>query len=109
MTDKKSDSSMLQLPGKLQISVDESVESGFYSNLQIVGSSETEFVVDFAYVPPQQRRAKVRSRIILSPKHAKSLLLLLSQRVKDHEERFGTISVRPPLKPGNGGGGQLPN
>jgi len=96
------------LPGNLQLQIDEDVANGVYSNFQVVGNNETEFVLDFAYVPPQSQVGKVRARLIMSPKHAKSLLGLLQQRVADHESRYGAI----PLPAGvfaKGPGGQLPN
>jgi hypothetical protein len=96
--------------GKLQIQVDEETAQGVYSNFQAVGSNETEFVLDFAYVQPHQPRGKVRARAILSPKHAKQLLRLLQQRVADYEARYGPISVPMPGGDLAGGGGSgLPN
>ena len=107
--DTKSAHQTLKLPGKLQIGVDDDIALGFYSNFQVVGSNETEFVLDFAYVPPNQMRGKVRSRVIMSPKHAKSLLTLLQQRVGDYENRFGQITLPMRMSAKGGGGGQLPN
>ena len=94
--------------GKLQISIDEEMAQGVYSNFQAVGNNETEFVLDFAYVQPHQPRAKVRARAIISPKHAKSLMLILQARVKDYEARYGEI--RAPMAPVDPSGGSgLPN
>ena len=94
--------------GKLQVTIDDEVAQGIYSNFQAVGSNETEFVLDFAYVQPHQARAKVRARAIISPKHAKSLMMILQTRIKDFEARYGEI--RTPMAPvdPNGGSG-LPN
>ena len=91
------------LPQGLQIRVDDDVAQGMYSNFQIVGSNETEFILDFAYIQPNQLRGKVRARLILSPKHAKGLLRSLSERVRDHEARFGPI-VLPTGMPTGGSG-----
>ena len=91
-------------PGNLQISVDDDVAQGMYSNFQVVGSNETEFVIDFAFVQPHQMRGKVRARAILSPRHAKGLLRVLSERVRAHEARYGTI----PLPVAVGGSGKDP-
>ena len=98
---------------KLQLLYSDSVADGIYSNFQVVGSNETEFVLDYAYIPPGQAKGKVRARIILSPKHAKALAGLLGQRIRDFESRFGTIP--PPasavLQGGGktGGGSGFPN
>ena len=77
---------------KLEIDLDENTAQGLYSNLVVVNHSDTEFVLDFIYLQPMQPKAKVRSRIITSPKHAKKLLDALSENMKIYEERFGTIS-----------------
>ena len=98
----------IDLPNQLKLAIDDETALGFYSNFQVVGSNETEFVVDFAYVPPNSKVGKVRARTILSPKHAKSLARLLQQRVADYESRFGAISV-PSGVLVQGGGGPLPN
>lgn len=98
----------IDLPHQLKLAVDDETALGFYSNFQVVGSNETEFVVDFAYVPPNSKVGKVRARVILSPKHAKSLGMLLQQRVTDFESRFGAISVPSGIM-AKGSGGQLPN
>lgn len=89
------------VPG-LTLNIDEEAAQGIYSNLQIVGSNETEFVLDFAYVQPQRPVGKIRSRVILSPKHAKALILTLQERLRDYEERFGPITL--PARPGPTGG-----
>ena len=90
--------------GRLQLSIDEPVSHGMYSNFQVVGSNETEFVLDFAYLAPGQNKGKVRARVILSPKHAKALAGILARRVQDFESRYGTIpppaSVAGPPKGG---------
>ena len=108
MSDEKNEPGQVQLPGQLKLAIDDATALGAYSNFQVVGSNETEFVLDFAYIPPQGRRGKVRSRIILSPKHAKALMSLLQQRVADYETRYGPISL--PRMAGQGeGSGRLPN
>lgn len=97
------------LPGGLQLKIDEDVAQGGYSNFQIVGSNETEFVMDFAYVQPQQPVGKINARVILSPKHAKGLLKLLEERVQRYEDQHGEITPPVPLLRGFNPGGNLPN
>lgn len=97
---------------KLQLIYSDEVADGAYSNFQVVGNNETEFILDFAFVQPNSTKAKVKSRVILSPKHAKSLLRVLSQRVADYERRFGELPLRDPLammRGGGNGGSGLPN
>lgn len=81
---------------KLEIQVDEEVAQGVYSNLAVVNHSDAEFTIDFIFVQPQAPRAKVRSRIITSPKHVKRLLLALEDNLKKYEQRFGPVDISGP-------------
>ncbi len=85
-------------PPQLQIQVEDAIAQGAYVNFTLVNHTETEFVFDFIYIQPMDPRAKVRARIISSPKHAKRLLAVLSDNVQKYEARFGTIDA--PGKPG---------
>ena len=77
---------------KLEIQLDEEMAQGAYVNLAVVNHSEAEFVVDFIFVQPQTPRAKVRSRVILSPQHAKRLVATLQENVGRYEQNFGEIA-----------------
>lgn len=81
----------------IQIQLDEDTAQGAYVNLAMVNHTETEFTLDFIYVQPQQPKAKVRSRIISSPKHTKRLMEALKDNVAKYERRFGTIDISGPL------------
>ena len=81
---------------KLEIQVDEDVAQGVYANLAVVNHSDAEFTLDFIFVQPQAPRAKVRSRVITSPKHVKRLLLALEDNLKKYEQQFGPIDVGSP-------------
>lgn len=76
---------------RLEIQLDEDIAQGVYVNLSVVNHNENEFTLDFIYVQPQAPRAKVRSRIIASPRHAKQLLLALQDNVNRYEQTFGEI------------------
>lgn len=78
---------------KLQVQIDDDVAQGVYANLVLLNHTENEFVLDFAFIQPSNGRAKVRSRIISSPRHTKRLLLALQKNLERHEERFGTIDL----------------
>jgi hypothetical protein len=82
-----------QTANKLQLMVDDATALGRYSNLAVVSANDTEFVLDFAFVQPGTRAAKVHSRVVLSPAHAKMLQRLLAARIKDVESRIGAIRV----------------
>jgi hypothetical protein len=76
---------------KLNIELPEDVASGIYSNLAVINHSPTEFVLDFVSVMPGVPKAKVKSRIILTPQHAKRLIKALSENVRRYESNFGEI------------------
>lgn len=76
---------------QINIELPEEVAEGVYSNLAIISHSHSEFVVDFIRLMPNVPKAKVRSRIILTPQHAKRLLKALNDNVKKFEGQFGVI------------------
>ena len=75
----------------INIELDESVAQGLYSNLVIVNHSPTEFVLDFINVMPGAPKAKVRSRIILTPEHTKKFINALGENLNKYEKSFGKI------------------
>jgi hypothetical protein len=85
-------------PLNLEVQLDEITALGQYVNMMVVQHSPTEFVLDFIFVPPGQPRARVRSRIILAPEHARSLLKVLAENIGIFEKRFGEIKL--PEHPG---------
>ncbi len=85
-----------QEKNQLQIEIDEATAQGMYSNLALITHSEQEFVIDFLFLSPQQPRAKVRSRVITSPKHAKRILQALAENIQRYEARNGVIAMTEP-------------
>jgi hypothetical protein len=77
--------------GKINIELDDKTAEGIYSNLAIINHSVSEFVVDFVSVMPGQPKAKVKSRIILTPQHAKRLVKALADNVHRFEKSHGEI------------------
>ena len=77
--------------GQINIELDESVAEGIYSNLAIINHSSSEFVVDFVSIMPGTPKSKVKSRIILTPQHAKRLLKALGDNVLRFEKSHGEI------------------
>ena len=82
---------------QIQIDVDDTTAQGAYSNLVLINHNENEFVLDFAYIQPAAPRARVRARIISSPRHTKRLLRALEHNVRRYEERFGRIEEPEPM------------
>ncbi|NQY07799.1 MAG: DUF3467 domain-containing protein [Flavobacteriaceae bacterium] len=84
---------------KINIELDESVADGIYSNLAILNHSVSEFVIDFVSIMPGVPKSKVKSRIILTPQHAKRLLKALNENVTRFEQAHGEIKdyEQPPI------------
>lgn len=76
---------------QLNIELPEEIAEGVYSNLAIISHSHTEFVLDFVRLMPNVPKAKVKSRVILTPHHAKRLLKALVDNVNKFEAQFGQI------------------
>ncbi len=85
--------------GQINIQLDENTAEGTYSNLAIINHSVSEFVVDFINIMPGAPKAKVKSRIILTPQHAKRFLKALSDNVSRFENAHGEIKdyEQPPI------------
>lgn len=81
---------------QIDIELDETTAMGNYSNLVIISHSATEFVLDFATVLPGVAKAKVKSRLIMAPEHAKRLLLSLQENVRRYETNIAQIEIRTP-------------
>ena len=79
---------------QIQIQLDDDVANGIYVNMALVNHTETEFTLDFVYVQPQQPKAKVRSRIITSPKHMKRLLAAMQDNLNKYETKHGVIQLQ---------------
>jgi hypothetical protein len=79
--------------GAIQLQLDEQVAQGAYCNLALLSHSDAEFVLDFAFYSPGAPAAKVRSRIIMAPRHAKRLLRALADNIGKYEGRFGEIEL----------------
>ena len=79
-------------PG-LKIHIDPAVATGHYVNFSVVNHSQTEFVLDSAYIQPQAPMAQVRSRLIMNPLYAKRFMQTLQKNIERYEARFGEIVV----------------
>lgn len=84
-------------PGGQQINIElgEDVADGTYSNLVIITHSNTEFVLDFLRLMPGVPKARVKSRIVMTPQHAKRLLRALNENISKFEEKHGPIKDSP--------------
>ena len=82
-----------QNENQMNIELSEEVAQGVYSNLAIITHSPSEFVVDFVRVMPGIPKANVKSRIILTPEHAKRLMLALQENLMKYEAINGPIQL----------------
>jgi hypothetical protein len=78
-------------PNQISIELKEDIAQGIYSNLAIITHSPSEFIVDFVRIMPGIPKAEVKSRIILTPEHAKRLLLALKDNIAKFEAAHGPI------------------
>ncbi len=88
---------MEQQNNQIDIELSEEIAEGTYANLAIITHSNAEFIIDFVRMMPGVPKAKVKSRIVLTPAHAKRLLLALNENVQKFEDHFGTIQMNEGL------------
>src|SRR5688572_29676454 len=80
-------------PQQLQIELGEKEAEGIYSNLAIITHSPAEFIIDFTRVTPGVPRARVHSRIIMTPQHMKLLMGAMRENLDRYENQYGEVKV----------------
>jgi hypothetical protein len=95
-----------QKPNQINIELSEDIAEGVYANLAMIAHSNSEFVIDFIRLMPGVPKAKVKSRIVITPEHAKRLLFALQDNIDKYEANFGSIkkTEEAPKFPINFGG-----
>ncbi|TYZ13322.1 DUF3467 domain-containing protein [Hymenobacter lutimineralis] len=88
------DPNIPQDPNAINIELSEAIAEGEYANLAMIAHSSSEFVIDFIRLMPGLPKAKVKSRIILTPEHAKRLLSALQENIERFEQTFGPVKVQ---------------
>jgi uncharacterized protein (DUF1778 family) len=78
---------------QINIELKEEIAQGIYSNLAIISHSSSEFVLDFVRIMPGIPKAEVKSRIILTPEHAKRLLMALNENLSKYEAMYGQVKI----------------
>ena len=103
MAEKKKDKTQ---PNQINIELSEDIAEGVYANLAMIAHSNSEFVIDFIRLMPGVPKAKVKSRVVITPEHAKRLINALQDNIKKYENTFGPIkqSEEAPKYPINFGG-----
>ena len=95
-----------QEQNQINIELSEEMAEGIYSNLAMIAHSNSEFVIDFIRMMPGVPKAKVKSRIIMTPEHAVRFLQALKDNVDRYQDTFGDIKDMSdmPKMPFNFGG-----
>ena len=78
---------------KLNVKLDEKVGEGIYANFFMISNSPSEFVIDFGRIVPGLPSAKIYSRILTTPQHAKQFLHLLQKNMDNFEDKYGEINL----------------
>lgn len=91
--------------GQLSIELPQEIAGGEYANLALITHSPAEFVFDFCRVVPGAPKAKVNTRVIIAPMHAKAFLNALQENIRRYENQFGEIVMH---KPQGEGGPEFP-
>ncbi|HPD95671.1 MAG: DUF3467 domain-containing protein [Bacteroidales bacterium] len=84
---------MSEKTNPINIEISDEIAQGIYSNLAVITHSTSEFIVDFVRIMPGIPKAQVKTRVILTPDHAKRLLLALQDNIKKFEANNGAIKL----------------
>jgi hypothetical protein len=79
---------------QINIELSEEMAEGVYVNLAMIAHSNSEFVIDFIRIMPGLPKAKVKSRVVITPEHAMRLLAALRDNIKKYEDSFGPINTQ---------------
>ncbi|MBS3806499.1 MAG: DUF3467 domain-containing protein [Bacteroidales bacterium] len=79
---------------QLNINLSEEVAQGIYSNLAVINHSSSEFILDYIRVMPGVPQAEVKTRVIMTPEHAKRFLNALQDNIEKYEKAYGEIEVK---------------
>jgi hypothetical protein len=74
----------LEIPGTLNAT---------YANAVVVSQTHSEIVMDFTQVMPNDPRARVQTRVVMTPANAKMFLKALGTNLEHFEKLHGEISV----------------
>ncbi len=80
-----------EVQNQINIELTEEIAEGIYSNLAMIAHSGGEFVIDFIRLMPGVPKAKVKSRIVISPEHAVRFMAALKENIERYEAAFGKI------------------
>ena len=82
-------------PTQQRVSIDlgEKEADGTYANLSLISHSQAEFILDFARIVPGMPKAKVHSRVIMTPMALKALQANITANLERYEKMHGEIKL----------------
>jgi len=83
-----------QGPSQMQINIELPPDlEAIYTNFAMIGHTPSEVIIDFVRLLPGNPRAKVQTRVLMTPMNAKLLLNALSENLERFEAQFGPIVI----------------
>ena len=79
---------------QIQIKIDEKVGEGTYANFFVITNSPSEFIMDCGRILPGIPDARIYTRVLMTPSHAKQLTQLLEKNIDAYENQFGEIKLQ---------------
>jgi len=81
-----------QQPPRISVELPANLEAT-YANLTLISHSTSEIIMDFARAMPNTPKAKIYSRVVMTPMNAKLLHRALADNLKKFEEKYGEIKI----------------
>ena len=78
---------------QLNVKIDEKISEGVYANFLMVVNNQSEYILDFGRLVPGVKEAKIFSRVITTPQHAKQFIMTMKQNLDMYEKQFGEIKI----------------
>lgn len=79
-------------PRPIQIELPVDLEAT-YANFALITHSPSEMIIDFARVLPNQPKAKIYTRIVMTPMNAKLVHKALGENLAKFEEKYGEVKL----------------
>lgn len=74
----------IEIPNDLSVS---------YANFALIMHTPSEIILNFTSVLPGMTSAKINTRIVMTPLHAKMMLNALADNLQKYEAQFGDIKL----------------
>jgi hypothetical protein len=84
MSDKNQKPLSVELPANLE---------PIYVNFSLISHTPSEIIFDLSQLLPNQPKARVKSRVVMTPLNAKLFLSALEDNLSKYESRYGEIDI----------------